>query len=173
MSQAFAPLFAPENAAAVGAWGFIIGAASAVLGIIGFGVTLYQVWKVKAAAQASNEAISNLRVRLSHLDLVQECARAESALHSIKEHLLNSATEVPLNIFDSLALSLVTINESPQTLPEHTRARLASAIESINKLSTAPKNGGRTVTAKQMATVREYYGLLVSIRTHIQEGQAA
>lgn len=78
MIRFFEPLFAPQNSATIGAWGFIIGALSGLLGIGGFGITLYQVWKIKAATEASKDAISSLKVRLSHLDLIQECAKAES-----------------------------------------------------------------------------------------------
>ena len=94
-------------------------------------------------------------------------------MHSIKKHLMNSNSEVPLTIFDSLAMALVNISESSPLLPVSIKERLANAISSINKLSVAPKSGDRTVTAKQVATVREYHGLVVNIRNHVQEGQTA
>ncbi|MCI0705763.1 MAG: hypothetical protein L0241_32280, partial [Planctomycetia bacterium] len=48
--------FSPETSDALTLWGFVVGVVGLVVGVVGFGYTIYQVWKVKAAAEAAKEA---------------------------------------------------------------------------------------------------------------------
>ena len=46
----------PETSDALTVWGFVVGVIGCLIGILGFGYTIYQVSKVKAAAEAAEEA---------------------------------------------------------------------------------------------------------------------
>jgi hypothetical protein len=46
----------PETSDFLTVWGFIVGVLGCIIGVLGFGYTIYQVRKVKAAAEAAEEA---------------------------------------------------------------------------------------------------------------------
>jgi hypothetical protein len=46
----------PEASDALTVWGFVFGVVGCLIGLLGFGYTIYQVRKVKAAAEAAEEA---------------------------------------------------------------------------------------------------------------------
>ncbi len=46
----------PETSDFLTVWGFVVGVLGLLVGVVGFGYTIYQVWKVKAAAEAAKEA---------------------------------------------------------------------------------------------------------------------
>jgi hypothetical protein len=46
----------PEASDALTVWGFVVGVIGCLIGVLGFGYTIYQVKKVKAAAEAAEEA---------------------------------------------------------------------------------------------------------------------
>ena len=46
----------PEASDTLTVWGFVVGVIGCFVGLVGFGYTIYQVRKVKAAAEAAEEA---------------------------------------------------------------------------------------------------------------------
>ena len=144
-----------------------------LLGIIGFGVTIWQLLQVKRVADAQRDAIAGLKVRLAQFDVIQECAKAEAALAEIRKCLLISNTEISLQLFDALATSFVSILEGSHAITEDVRERLRSAVEEITKLTEmSPRvRNSAAAPAKRAATIRDYHGIIVKIRAQVQEDQ--
>lgn len=106
---------------------------------------------------------------------MQECTKAERALSDIRTCLLTTKTEIPLGAFDNLAMPLVSILEGVSFLTEDVKLRLKVAIDAINRESENPTRlkSDRTSSAKQVATIRDYHGLLIKIRAQIQQEQGS
>jgi hypothetical protein len=142
------------------------------LAIIGFWITLWQIKKIRTVADAQREAIAGLSFRLSQLDVIAECTKAEAALGELKKHALAGNSDIPIGIFDDLATSFISIAEGSTAISDEVRARVNSAISNINKLA-APSSRQRLEdrsAGKQLATIRDYRGIIVKIRAQVHEG---
>ena len=62
----------------------IIGIMGLLLGAVGFAVTIWQISNVRSVASAQQQAIAGLSFRLSQLDVIAECTKAESAIADAK-----------------------------------------------------------------------------------------
>jgi len=167
-------LFAPENAVAVSAWGFIIGLFSTVVGLVGFAITLRQIATVKTATEAAEIAITSLKIRMSHFDVIQECATAESALANLRHAARDGSWKDALLVCDQLATSLVNLKERYSSFDPSTYRLLDESIERVNGLSelTQRSNSSRTLDpAKSLLSLREIHTALVRVRFKIQEDQ--
>ena len=141
-----------------------------LLGVIGFGLTLIQIGKVKTVASAQRDAINSLSFRLSQLDIIAECAKAESAISEIKK-LTFSRCDIPLDTIDKLATPFISILEGSASVSEDVRIKLRSAINNLNKISSASTREppeDRHV-GKQLSLLRDYHGIIVKIRSQVQE----
>lgn len=100
---------------------------------------------------------------------MQECTKAERALSDIRTCLLTTNTEIPLGAFDNLAMPLMSILEGVNFLTDDVKVRLRAAIDDINRQSAIPNRAksDRISSAKHVATIREYHGLLIKIRAQI------
>jgi hypothetical protein len=136
---------------------------------------LRQIRQIKDVATAQRDAINSLKIRLSQLDVMQECTKAERALSDIRTCLLTTKTEIPLGAFDNLAMPLVSILEGVSFLTEDVKLRLKVAIDAINRESENPTRlkSDQISSAKQVATIRDYHGLLIKIRAQIQQEQGS
>ena len=153
--------------------GLLVALLSLFIGLGGFGVTLWQLRKVKNVTIAQQSAISSLKMRLAQIDVIQECAKAENALADVRSALLSDSGDISLACLDLFAVSLVTLLEGSPFLNEETRGRLKSAISEIDRMSEASqrKRPSKIDAAKRAITLREYHGLLVKVRSQVQQEQ--
>lgn len=165
-------LFDPANIVTVGGIGALTGILGLLIGIVGFAITLRQLYQVQTVAEGQRLAIASLKLRINELNIIEECGKAERALNELKSHLFRSDDDIPLSIFDAFASSLITIRDATANLDVIARNRLQRTIEEIDRLSEqATGSVKRAAHAKQAAQFRDYHGLLVLIRAQIQERQ--
>jgi hypothetical protein len=153
---------------------FFVALAGLLVAVFGFRVTLQQIRQVKTATEASEAAIAGLKVRLSHFDVIQECATAESALAALRQIAREGDWADALGICDQLATSLINLKERYAGSDFAMKQQITEATDRVTRLS------GRTVKdptdsspdpSKDMATLREIHAVLMKIRFQIQEEQ--
>ncbi|WP_132740355.1 hypothetical protein [Sphingomonas sp. PP-F2F-A104-K0414] len=79
-------LFDPGNAAAVGAWGLILGILGIVLTLVGFIISIRQIRQAKSVAQSAADAVSAVQIRVSRYDAAVDLAEAKSSLQNARHY---------------------------------------------------------------------------------------
>jgi hypothetical protein len=148
-----------------------MGALGLVIGIGGFWLTLSQISKIKTVAQAQEEAISSLRVRLASFDAIQECASAQMFLNAVRDAINAGIALDVISNYDRLAICFINIAESGSTENQITMS-LREASQRIAKISSgleseSRKNGSPLQVTKHLDMVREFHTLLVRIRLNL------
>lgn len=154
--------------------GFSAGLMGLVIGIGGFWLTLNQIAKIKTVAEAQEEAISGLRVRLASFDAIQECANAQMFINSLRDCIqTQNGTEALVN-YDKLALSFINISESG-SVDGPTTGDLRQAAQRIGKISSGLENINDDSTnfsvSKHLDIIREFHTLLMRVRFYLHREQ--
>lgn len=145
-----------------------------LIAIFGFRITLQQIRQVKNSQEAAEQAIAGLKVRLSHFNIIQECASAENALNELKSLAKAGDWSQALEVCDRLATALINLRQWGVSLDSTTKQRLFDAESSITKLSSISNIDEKRASvenAKNLATLREVHSTLMKIRFQIHEGQ--
>lgn len=173
----FSAIFDPANFAAVGAYGLILGGLGVLIGVLGFGFTIYQVLKIKGSAAAAIEATERLKSLLVRFEVVEECAKGETELAEIRRCLVEPGQSVAIKNVSALGVCLVRIKDGAPWLSRETQARLLTGLKSVTLWEQAYSDSsgkhGAASPAKQFKTLRDYEGLFVKIRTEAQQEHLA
>jgi hypothetical protein len=143
------------------------------ISLLGFYYTLKQLRAVKSAADAAAEAVGGIKLRFQHFDVIQECARAESALAALRDNHASEPREL-LNSTHRIAIALINIVEQMPGLSEETARQLDAAIARANaiaRLSQRSTDGDEIMRAKVQVGIQEIHRALVKIRMTVQREQ--
>ncbi|BEU99063.1 hypothetical protein [Novosphingobium olei] len=147
------------------------GHAGLIIGIVGFAVTIYQIRAVKTATEAAQAAIHDLKIRIRHYDIIQDCTNAESFLKELKVSLDANNMRDCIRFLDDIATALINVSERWDDL-ENDRLIVEDCIGRVQMLSHAcAKNQGIESTPKTLDSIRDIHRTLVKIRMKIQKEQ--
>ena len=161
--------YTSPTAIALSFWGTAIGV---LVGMVGFYITIRQIRQVKSTTEAAETAISELKVRFSHFDVIEECTIAENALSSLKEIARSGDWSESLFVCDKLATSLINLLERfPFDLETSAQLREAKARATSLSLLADRDKAPPPNPAKDMAALREIHSVLMKVRFKVQEDQ--
>lgn len=142
--------------------------------LIGIYITIEQVKKVKTSSEAAEAAIKDLKLKISHFDIVQEIASAESSLARLKECENDQADMHWKKYCDDLTISLIRIKESFSEASGKTKDQLGSAINHASTLmgrTSFLSDSSLREQAKTRESFREIHMALVKVQVQIQRDQ--
>lgn len=82
-------IFDPQSSSIVGAWSLIVSIAGLILSLVGFGFTIWQLYKTQNSAKAASQAVQDLTKRTSLYDIVLELERSLTAVESANRSCRN------------------------------------------------------------------------------------
>jgi hypothetical protein len=133
-------LFDPENAAAVGGWGLILGVAGIGLTLIGFIISILQIRQAKSAAQSAADAVNTVQVRVSRYDAAVDLAEAKASLQNARHYANLDAWPQFVTCYEiaSEALGRVALQASVTEIKvaediRKARSRISRVCNSIEK----------------------------------------
>jgi hypothetical protein len=100
-----------------------------ILSVVGFGVTIYGVWRAKGAAQAAEQASANARDVLIRSTIIADLAGAMSTMEEIKRLHRVDAWHLLPDRYSVLRRTLISIRASNLNLDESAQKTLQSAIQ--------------------------------------------
>ena len=116
----------PERAPAVG----VIGLA---LTLLGFGLTLWQLYVTKKAAQAASEAANSARIRLNAFSALRECEAGKRQLDLIHEAIKTENWLEIISLAQPLSSSLISLARSNTFLDEAVLSAIEEAYRILDK----------------------------------------
>jgi len=150
----------------VGIWGLFIS-------VVGFGLTLWQLYITKRAAQQALEAADSARIRLNAFSALRECEAGKRQFDLISEAIEGEKWEKIVALSQPLANSLLSLGGSNATLdPEVVQAidRARSLIdrncETIDKAVSLDRT--RLSKAKQFTAFRPINHALTMVYFNIE-----
>ena len=96
--------------------------------MVGFGVTIRNVYVSRRAAERAEAASMDTRQALRLFDTIQELASAVAALEEVKRLHRERAWPTLPERYSSLRKSLITIRRTSESLTEDQQSRLQAAI---------------------------------------------
>jgi hypothetical protein len=105
-----------------------------VASVIGFGLTIYGVFKTKSAAQRAEQAAKSTRDRIRLMDTVVDFAAAISILEEIKRLHRAAQWSVLPDRYAALRKILVTVRASKPQLANGQLAAIQSALANLYQL---------------------------------------
>jgi len=115
-------------------WGDIASVAGLFLTVIGFGITIFGVWRSKTAAEQARQAAIATRESIANYDAVADLASAMAIMEEIKRFQRHGVWFVLPDRYSELRRRLVTIRRSQTRLTEVDRQTLQAAIEKFAQL---------------------------------------
>ncbi|HEX8429641.1 MAG TPA: hypothetical protein VF625_00080 [Longimicrobium sp.] len=109
-------------------WGNLAGIADLFLSIVGFGATLYGLWRATTAAKAAATAAQETRETLLRSGNIAELATAMSVMEEIKRLHRVGAWPLLLDRYAILRRSLISVRSSTPHLGEEGSKTLQTAI---------------------------------------------
>lgn len=119
-------LFDPKNAATVSALGF-------VLAVVGFPITLIQLWRTKKSADSAKEAADSVALRINSFGAMRECEQARSQARRVNDAVAAGDWELALIKYQDVAVGLTHLAESNVTFDDGVAASLQEAIKRIDE----------------------------------------
>jgi hypothetical protein len=110
-------------------WGDIASVVGLLLTLIGFGVTIFGVWRSKGAAEQARQAAEAVRASIANYDVVADLSSAMAIMEEIKRHQRQRTWSILPDRYSDLRRRLVTIRGSQAQLSEGQRQTLQLAIE--------------------------------------------
>src|SRR4051812_47034786 len=118
----------PETLTQIGSWASIAGV---LLAVIGFGATLYGVFKSKSAAERAEAATAQTRDTILVLNAVDDFSTAVAAFEEIKRlHRANAWVILP-DRYSELRKRLVSLRATYSHLSQENRASIQAAIQHL------------------------------------------
>lgn len=145
-----------------------------MVGVAGFGATLYQLSKVKSAADASVAAVNSLKIRLSQLDALQEVAQAEAAISALRSDMKEMSHDRWDHWAERLETALIVICELADGGELGSSPQLGVASRSaafIVKHADQDLREDASARDKNKEALREISRALVAVRAYIQRNQ--
>lgn len=110
----------------IGDWASIIGLLTAV---IGFGVTIFGVFRSKRAAEQARNAVSDVRKDLLHTNTVADFAASVAIMEEIKRLHRQQAWSIMPDRYAEVRKSLITIRTANSDLSILQRSKIQGAIQ--------------------------------------------
>lgn len=145
----------------------------AVIGVVGFWITLHQISKVKSATEAQKDAISMLKVRFANFDAIQECAQAQLLLKALRDAIFGLNTNELTTIYDSLAICFINLAES-NSIDINVTESLRLEATRVGKVTRAIETGinpSNFSIPKHLEIARDFHALLMRVRFQIHQDQ--
>jgi hypothetical protein len=145
-------LIDPANSPAVGALGLIVG-------VVGFPLTLVQLWRTKRAAYAAKVAAENARVRMNSFNAMRECEHARSQARTVNDAIGREDWDDALVNYQQISVSLINLQQSNVRFDDEVVIDLTDGIQKIgnncNVLERAIKTDPEKLSkGKQFAALR-------------------
>ena len=110
-------------------WGNLASVAGLFLGLLGFGFTIFGVWRSKNAAQAAQAAATKALNAVSTYDAVTDLASAMATMDEVKRHQRQGAWHVLPDRYSHLRQRLISIKGAGVPLNDQQRQTIQGAIE--------------------------------------------
>jgi hypothetical protein len=115
-------------------WGDIASVIGVVLTILGFGVTIFGVWRSKSAAKEASQAATAARDSISRYDAIADLAAAMSIMDEIKRLQRNAIWAVLPDRYSELRRRLIAIKSSRAALSDAQHQKLEETVETFADL---------------------------------------
>ena len=115
----------------LGDWASIVGV---LLTVIGFGITIFSVWKSQSAAEKAQEAVQRVREDILRTDAVAEFSTALSIMDEIKRLQRYDAWPIVPDRYSALRKSLISIKSTCPNMSENHKELVQDAITSLRKI---------------------------------------
>ncbi len=113
------------------------GEATDLLGVLGFGVTIWQVMRARSAAEHANRAVLDVKKRLASVDIAMELTSAIALMDEIRRHHRSENWMMLPDRYSVLKRHLITIRRSSHTsLSDEERTTIQSAITQFTMIET-------------------------------------
>jgi hypothetical protein len=130
----------------LGDWASVLGF---LVGVAGFGFTIWQLVRTRKAADAARNAAVRLRAEITRTNAVADLASVVSTLQEIKRLHRREAWEVVLDRYSSAREQIVDVRSARENLSSQDRSTLQSAMTTIAELERDVEanleDSGRTV----------------------------
>jgi hypothetical protein len=124
-------LFDPANASAVGAWGLILAICGTLLSVVGFAVTIVQLFKTKKAVDAANEATDALRNRIGSQTATIHAAAAIARIKAAKRELRSKEWAAAQFVLEELRQSLLIVERRKHLSTENVANELPNYLKDL------------------------------------------
>ena len=128
-----------------------------IVTILGFGFTLWGVWRSARAADAAKSAAEAARSRLVRTDAVAQFAAAIGSLDELKRLQREKAWSILLDRYSSLKQSLIAVRAADSALSSQHRASIQGTIQHLSnmerKVEDALPTGAVTLDVAQLNRV--------------------
>lgn len=112
------------------AWAELLGVVDVLLGLVGFGITIFVALKAKSAAEDASRAVADMRRRLAQVNTAADIASAVELMEQVRRlHRENKWSELPER-YAVLRTRLIVIKSDP-TLAEQHQTALQSALTQL------------------------------------------
>ncbi|MEH3127939.1 hypothetical protein [Agrobacterium cavarae] len=136
-----------------------VGLAGIVLSLLGFGVSIWQTWKAKNAAESARDAATLATEGVRKLDSVISFTSVSKSLDEIKDALHKQDYVALVNQFDKARKSLIDARENHPDLNEEQRRSIQKALTFLKTLEvevrTSSEDNVRMQQAKFVKTLLE------------------
>ena len=140
-------------------------AVSLIVAIIGFPLTLLQLWRTKKAAIAANIAAEEAKLRFDSFNALRECDRARADCSAISRAINAADWPDALLRYNALADRLTEIMHSNVALGDGFRADMRTTVDEIERVcgiieveNRSTKN--RLEKSKQLSELRKIYAVV-------------
>jgi hypothetical protein len=115
-------------------WGNVASVFGLLASLIGFAITIWQVWRSREAAQMAEDAALKVRDAILRFDTVERFSAAITIMEEIKRLHRASAWQLLPDRYSSLRGLLITIRSSNPGLPNHSQSSLQGAIQHFSDI---------------------------------------
>lgn len=114
--------------------GDVINLAGLVLGVVGFGITFFQLWRTKKAAIAARRAAEATKTRLRSLDAALEVSSSIDKLEEIKRHHRGNNWAILPDQYSSLRRKLSRTRKLCEGLADEQQAVFQGSITQLKAM---------------------------------------
>ncbi|WP_294190319.1 hypothetical protein [uncultured Sphingomonas sp.] len=130
-------LLNPEHNALLTWIGFAIGVIGTLLGLLGIGLTLWQLKAIKSETEAARKAINSVQLRVASFDAAQECTKAKELVLGIRVSLKEQDWHQILVLYEDLIQRFLNLSHSTSSIGEADRKILIKYTEEMAKMCDA------------------------------------
>lgn len=152
MMDFWAWLFEPDNSP-------VVGAISLIIGVVGFPLTLIQLWRTKRAADAAKDAADNAKLRITSFSAMRECEHARTRARAVNDAIAAGNWEDALVKYQEVSVSFMHLCQSNVNFDPEVSKGLSDGIKTIDNncsvLERALKSNRNNITkGKQFSALR-------------------
>lgn len=114
--------------------GDLAGVFGLIITIVGFGFALFGIWRSKSAAERAEEAASNTRKAIAHIDNVAAISAAITSMEEVKRLHRVMAWNILPDRYAEVRKALICVRSSNPQLPEEGLAAIQGAIQHFTEI---------------------------------------